>query len=103
MEDKVDFFAWTIQRNRDHGVPFLNDIRKAYGLQPFKNFAHLSENALLSSYLIRDYEEIDSIETFVGVLIEEPVSGGLLGELGKKMMGEAFRNIRNGDFFWYER
>ena len=28
--------------------------------------------------------------------------GGVLGELGAKIVGETFRNLRDGDRFWYE-
>ena len=38
----------------------------------------------------------------MGILGEPRVKGSLMGELGIKMIGEAFRNIRDGDSFWYE-
>lgn len=38
----------------------------------------------------------------MGIFAEESVPGGILGELGSKIVGEVFRNLRNGDRFWYE-
>lgn len=37
-ETKVDLFALSIQRSRDHGLPSYNQAREAYGLKKFRSF-----------------------------------------------------------------
>lgn len=46
--------------------------------------------------------KIDDVELIVGVWSEKSVLGGVLGELGCLIVGQAFRNLRDGDRFWYE-
>lgn len=46
--------------------------------------------------------KIDDVELFIGIISEEPVRNGVLGELGCQIVGQAFRNLRDGDRFWYE-
>ena len=43
------------------------------------------------------------MELFVGIISETPVLGGILGELGCSIVGQTFRNLRDGDRLWYER
>ena len=93
-----------IQRGRDHGLPFYNDARKAFGLPTVKNFADLlsSSDALIANQLKSVYNTVNNIELFVGIISEKPVSGGILGDLGAEIVGQTFRNLRDADKFWYE-
>ena len=34
--------------------------------------------------------------------MEDHVEGGILGELGVEIIGQTFRNLRDGDRFWFE-
>lgn len=49
------------------------------------------------------YGSVDKIELFVGIISEKPVQDGVLGELGVEIVGQTFRNLRDGDRLWYER
>lgn len=35
-------------------------------------------------------------------MAERSVSGGILGDLGCEIVGQTFRNLRDGDNFWFE-
>ena len=39
---------------------------------------------------------------FDAIISEDPMDGGVLGELGSLIVGQTFRNLRDGDRFWYE-
>lgn len=41
----ADLGADDIQRQRDHGIPYYNDLRKAYGLLPVKSFTEITGEA----------------------------------------------------------
>lgn len=39
----------------------------------------------------------------MGIISEKPSSNAILGELGTEIVGQTFRNLRDGDRFWYEK
>jgi len=41
----VDLAALDIERGRDHGIPFYNDLRRAYGLPPKRSFTAITGEA----------------------------------------------------------
>lgn len=38
----LDLGALDVQRGRDHGIPYYNDLRKAYGLPPVRSFTEIT-------------------------------------------------------------
>ena len=40
-----DLGALDVQRGRDHGMPFYNDLRRAYGLQPARSFTEITHES----------------------------------------------------------
>ena len=40
-----DLGAIDIQRGRDHGMPFYNDLRRAYGLEPARSFTEITNES----------------------------------------------------------
>lgn len=38
----------------------------------------------------------------MGIIAERSVQNGILGELGSAIVGQTFRNLRDGDRFWFE-
>lgn len=42
------------------------------------------------------------MDPWVGIINEKSINGGILGELGSQIVGTTFKNLRDGDRFWYE-
>ena len=42
FQDVSDLGAIDIQRGRDHGIPYYNDLRRAYGLRPVRSFTDIT-------------------------------------------------------------
>ena len=53
----------------------------------------------IPDFLFRSVEDLD---LFVGGLAEESSSDTLLGPTFSCIFGNQFKNLRNGDRFWYE-
>lgn len=100
-----DLAALNIQRDRDHGLPSYNEVRrKLQELEPKRNFSEVTESPEVRSKLIRAYDgDIDNMGFFIGGLAEDPVPGSLLGELFHTVVTLQFKALRDGDRFWYER
>ena len=43
------------------------------------------------------------MDPWVGIINEKSINGGILGELGSMIVGTTFKNLRDGDRFWYEK
>lgn len=99
----LDLAALNIQRGRDHGIPDYNSCRAALGLPRKTSFASISSNPEVQDRLERAYGTIDAIDAWVGGLAEDPVHGGLVGELFSLVLRKQFVNVRDADPFWYER
>ena len=56
----------------------------------------------MAEKLTQIYNSVDDLDLIVGIFAEDSVPGGVLGELGAKIVEETFRNLRDGDRFWYE-
>jgi peroxidase len=46
---------------------------------------------------------VDTIDLWVGVLAEDQVTGGSVGETAKAILTEQFERLRSADRFWYQR
>lgn len=99
--------AVNIQRGRDHGLPDFNSARKAFGLQPIKDYTYFrryikKEDRDRITLKLKEYysgENINKIDPWVGGIMET-VDGP--GELFQTVIHDQFRRIRDGDRFWYE-
>ena len=98
----LDLAALNIQRGRDHGLPALNDARTALGLDPLTGFddPRLREGA--GERLAEVYDSIDDVDLWVGLLSEEPVGDGLVGETQSIILADQFSRLAAGDPNWYE-
>lgn len=101
-EVRLDLFSLNIQRARDHGLASYNDCRVYYGLSRVNTFEEINPDPEIARRLRLAYQTPDNVELFVGIIAEVPVSGGVVGELGAIIIGQAFRNLRDGDRYWYE-
>jgi peroxidase len=97
-----DLAALNIQRGRDHGVPGINDIRVAYGLPPHQGFASLTPDPALRAQLESLYTSVNEIDPWVAMLAEPHAPGALVGPTLRKVLGEQFTRLRDGDRFWYQ-
>lgn len=49
------------------------------------------------------YKDVNKVDPWVGILNEKSLDGGILGEVGARIVGQNFRRLRDGDRFWYQR
>lgn len=99
----LDLYALNLQRSADHGLSDLNTVRKAYGLKPLENFEEMTSDSERVAKLKNIYKTPNYCDLWVAILCEDSIEGGVLGELGAKIVGEMFGRIRDGDRFWYEK
>ncbi|KFP76593.1 Myeloperoxidase, partial [Apaloderma vittatum] len=100
-----DLPALNMQRGRDHGLAGYNSWRKFCGLsQPsgLNELAEVLKNHGLAKKFIELYGTPKNIDIWIGALAEPFVEGGRVGPLMACLIGTQFRNIRDGDRFWWE-
>ncbi|NWX15909.1 PERE peroxidase, partial [Aegotheles bennettii] len=100
-----DLPALNMQRSRDHGLPGYASWRKFCGLsQPskLKTLARVLKNRDLAKKFLELYGTPKNIDIWIGALAEPFVRGGRVGPLMACLIGTQFRNIRDGDRFWWE-
>ncbi|OPJ79408.1 myeloperoxidase [Patagioenas fasciata monilis] len=100
-----DLPALNMQRCRDHGLPGYNSWRQFCGLsQPsgLKALAEVLRNHGLAKKFIQLYGTPKNIDIWIGALAEPFVAGGRVGPLMACLIGTQFRNVRDGDRFWWE-
>ena len=97
-----DLAALNIQRGRDHGLPDYNTAREAMGLERIESFADISDHVAVQDKLASAYETVDDIDVWVGMLAEDHVRGGSVGELAAAVIADQFTRLRDGDRFWYQ-
>ena len=98
-----DLASLNIQRGRDHGLPGYNAMRDAMGLTLRSSFSEVTSDPNVQARLQSVYADVDEIDLWVGVLAEDPYNGGHVGELAFHVIRDQFKNLRNGDRYWYER
>jgi hypothetical protein len=98
-----DLAALNIQRGRDHGIPDYNSCRTKLGLAPKTSFATISSDPEIQLRLEEAYGTVENIDAWVGGLAEDRLPGALVGELFYVVLRKQFRNVRDGDPFWYQR
>ena len=93
-----------MQRGRDHGVPSYNAFREFCGLnraRSWNDLANAFTNNTLHKYT-QVYASPDDIDLWSAGVSERPLPGSMVGPVFGCIMGETFRNLRQGDRFWYE-
>lgn len=100
----LDLTALNIQRGRDHGLPFYNDMRISMGLNPISSFTELGDDAALQQSLQDAYGDVSKLDLWIGGLAERPLleEGSQLGELFHAIISKQFTELRDGDRFWYQ-
>ncbi|XP_072796284.1 lactoperoxidase [Vicugna pacos] len=100
-----DLAAINIQRCRDHGMPGYNSWRGFCDLsqpQTLKELHAVLKNKKLAKKLLDLYRTPDNIDIWLGGIAEPLVKRGRVGPLLACLLGRQFRQIRDGDRFWWE-
>ncbi|CAH1252881.1 PXDN [Branchiostoma lanceolatum] len=101
----LDLAALNIQRGRDHALPGYNDWRvlcNMTAVNDWDSLRHQISDAQLRDRLRQLYGHPGNLDLFVAGAVEDLVPGSLLGPTFLCIITQQFRNIRNGDRFWYE-
>ncbi|MDX9910521.1 MAG: peroxidase family protein [Phycisphaerales bacterium] len=98
----LDLPSLNIQRGRDHGLPDLNDARRALGLTAYGSFNEITSDADLASRLQAAYTSVENIDLWVGLLAEDHLPGASVGEGLAAIMIDQFTRLRDGDRYWFE-
>jgi peroxidase len=99
--DVIDLIAIDIRRESDVGLGTLNQTRKALGLTPYASFTDLTPDPVLQANLATVYQNIDSVDLFIGGLAENHASGAVVGPTFQTIITDQFQSLRAGDrFFW---
>ena len=97
-----DLASLNIQRGRDHGLPDYNTVRVELGLAAKTSFAAISSDPEIQGRLEQAYGSLENIDPWVGGLAEDRLHGALVGEMVYTVLTRQFRNLRDGDPYWYE-
>ncbi|NXP11235.1 PERE peroxidase, partial [Thinocorus orbignyianus] len=101
----LDLAALNMQRGRDHGLPGYNAWRGFCGLSQPQNldeFAEVLGNSKLAKKFMELYGTPENIDLWIGAIAEPFVPQGRVGPLLACIIGTQFRNLRDGDRFWWE-
>ncbi len=99
---RLDLAALNIQRGRDHGLPTLNEARKAFGFPPITSFDDPALREGAGERLASVYDSPDDIDLWVGLLSEQPEGDALVGPSQGVILRDQFQRLRSGDPDWYE-
>lgn len=97
----LDLAAVNIQRGRDHGLPSYNDTRRGLGLTPRTSFEEITGDPQVAAAIASQYDCIEDVDLWLGAIAEDPVGGGLVGELLREILVDQFTRSRDGDRFFY--
>ena len=99
----MDLASLNIQRHRDHGMPTYGAWKEFCS----KKFPQLQsttfENHTSETLLQNLHGEKEKTELWVAGLAEKRLPGSLLGTTFACIFGATFKNLRNGDRFYFER
>ena len=97
----TDLASLNIQRGRDHGLPPYSAVRnycqKVYGMQK-PTFA----NDLTLVRALQTYGSLETADLWPLGLAETPLSKSLLGPTFSCLFADTFKNLRDGDRFYFE-
>jgi hypothetical protein len=98
----TDLAAVDIQRGRDHGlINNYRELRIAYNLGPFSQFAQLTSDVALQNALATVYGTIDDLDAWLAMVAEDHVEGSSLGRLAQNIVIAQFERLRDGDRFFF--
>lgn len=98
----LDLVSLNIQRGRDHGLADYNATREAYGLDAVDSFDDITSNEDVAANLESLYGDVNNIDLWVGLMAEDHIENGSLGETATTIIADQFERLRDGDRFYYE-
>jgi hypothetical protein len=98
----LDLVSININRARERGLPSYNAMREGMGKPSLKSFIALTGNQQKADLLEKIYTDINLVDPWVGMLAEKKENGALMGELMMHIIRTQFRNLRDGDRFYFE-
>lgn len=100
----LDLVALNIQRGRDHGLPGYIEYRKICQVGRADSFDDLASNIPLKKIelLKRVYKSVDDIDLYIGMILEEPATGALVGQTFLCLIGDQFARLKLGDRYFYD-
>ncbi|KAM9964322.1 hypothetical protein ACTFIW_004080 [Dictyostelium discoideum] len=98
----LDLASRNLQRNRDHGIPPYNSLRRQLGLRPVQTWSDITSDPQIQNRLKNAYKSVDDIDSYVGGLAEDHMEGSCVGQTFYLIIYEQFLRTRAGDRFWYE-
>lgn len=99
----LDLAAMNLQRGRDHGLPDYATLRADYGLPRPRDFSDVTADPALAATLETLYGDVGDVDAFAGLLAENHVGDGMVGETLRAVLVDQFTRMRAGDRFWYTR
>ncbi|XP_046398832.1 peroxidase-like [Ischnura elegans] len=99
----LDLTSIDIQRQRDHGLASYNTYRQICGLgkatkwEDFLDFIHPEKIDRLRHV----YKHVDDVDLEVGISLESPVKGTLIGPTSRCIIAEQFYRTRVADRYFY--
>lgn len=103
MSHSTDLIVERIYEARDRGIAGYNEVRRNLGLPPFSTFANLTNgDTEITGALSELYTSIEDVDLWVGLLAESKKEGYMMGEIVSNIIKDQFRNVRDGDRFYYQ-
>lgn len=98
-----DLVAINICRGREHGIPSYNKLREFCGLPKAESFEDFGDAINYDGIkkLKKLYRSVDDVDLFVGLNLEDPYLGGLLGRVSSCIIVKQFRALSVGDRLFY--
>ncbi len=97
----LDLASVNILRGRERGLPDLNTIRAAYGLPIYTRYSEITSDVQKQAKIKAVYWNIDDIDPWVGLLLEDRIPGKMMGETMHATLYRQFQRLRDGDRFFY--
>ena len=98
----MDLASLNLQRAREHGIlPYNNWKNYCKQRFPFLPEAQFSNPSTVNN-IMRVYGSVDSLDLFIGGLAEDHLPDALIGPTFACLCALTFKNLRDGDRFYYE-
>lgn len=104
VDNATDLAAMNLMRGRDHGLGTYNQVRNAMLGNTAGAFSDITSDPASITLLEAAYGpgNVDDIDLYVGLLMEDDISGSVMGELGMAIVEDQFERLRDGDRFYFE-